>query len=403
MRFLRTASTRRLLAVLAGLVVVIVAGSAIAIAATRGGPVPPKKPLASAIHGALSAPTVSGFSAQVSFTNALIDASNIQGSDPLLNASGGRLWLSPGHGLRLELRGDNGDAEVVLTDKTFSAYDPTSNTFYEGWLPADRSASKSSGKHEGIPSVAQIQSAITQLAGHVTVSSAIPGDIAGRPTYTVRLTPKDRGGLFDGVSLAWDAVRGVPLSFAVYARGTSKPVLQLTASDVSYGRVPAGVFHLTPPAGAHVDKVTLPTGTAETAPSARPRTHRAEISGVNAVASHLSFRLDAPATLAGLSRTSVTLLGRGKQAGAVVSYGQGLGAIYVIERPASAGKLPNMTQPSGDQPGLSLPSVTLRGHVSAVELPTALGTVLRFARGGVGYVVGGSVSQAQAESAARSL
>ena len=50
MRFLRTASTGRLLALIGGLVAAIAAGTAIAVAATGNGPVPKAKPLARAVH-----------------------------------------------------------------------------------------------------------------------------------------------------------------------------------------------------------------------------------------------------------------------------------------------------------------------------------------------------------------
>jgi hypothetical protein len=46
--------------------------------------------------------------------------------------------------------------------------------------------------------------------------------------------------------------------------------------------------------------------------------------------------------------------------------------------------------------------VTVNG-ASAQELDTALGTVLRFSRGGVSYIVAGSVSKQTAEAAARGL
>lgn len=400
MRLLRTISTRRLLAVLAGLVVAIIAGSAIAIAATGSGPVPAPKPLASAVHAALSAPAVPGITARITFANHLISASNVEGTDPLLNGGSGRLWLAPGHGLRLEVQGDNGDAQVVVANGSFWAYDPTSQTVYEGRLPA-QAPDGSDHSGQGIPSVAEIQSAIARLAAHVGVSRAIPGDVARRPAYTVRLTPKDRGGLLGGVALTWDSVHGVPLRFDVYARGTSSPVLELTASRISYKAVSPSVFRISPPRHAKVVKIDFPASAPQA--SARGKSAHAEITGMNAVASRLSFRLDAPARLAGLPRTSVSLLGSGKQAGAVVTYGQGLGSLYVMERPGGAAKPPTAAQNNGNGPGLSLPSVSLRGGTSALELPTALGTVLQFARGGVTYVVGGSVPSAQAESAARSL
>ena len=83
-RFVRTAPTRRLVAALLGICVVIAAGSTLAVAASSGGPDPPAKPLPQAIHDGLAAPPVNGISADITFKNNLIDASELQGSDPLL-------------------------------------------------------------------------------------------------------------------------------------------------------------------------------------------------------------------------------------------------------------------------------------------------------------------------------
>ena len=56
MSLLRTLPTRRLLALLAAVVVIVAGGTAIALGAVGGGgPVPPAKPLASAVHDAVAA------------------------------------------------------------------------------------------------------------------------------------------------------------------------------------------------------------------------------------------------------------------------------------------------------------------------------------------------------------
>ena len=138
MKFLRTVSTRRLLAIIVGLVSAIVAGAAIAVAAQGSGPVPAPKPLPNAIHTALAAPAPAGITARISFSNHLIDASDLQGADPILSGGTGRLWLSSDHRLRLELQSDNGDAQVVVNQRSFWIYDPSANAVYRGTLPADQ-------------------------------------------------------------------------------------------------------------------------------------------------------------------------------------------------------------------------------------------------------------------------
>jgi outer membrane lipoprotein-sorting protein len=408
-RFLRTASTRRLLSVILGTVAVIAAGATIAIAAAGSGPVPAPKPLAQAIHDALAAPKVQGITAEVTFTNRLISSSQIQGTDPLLTGGSGRVWLSSDHQVRLELQGNNGDGNLVVTKTSWWAYDPASNTVYRGSLPAKSGAPEHSTKADKLPTVAQIQTELQKLMRHLGISAAAPSDVAGQPTYTVTVSPKSSGGLIGAAQLAWDALKGVPLRFAVYARGDSSPVLELAATGISYGPVASDVFSITPPAGAKVVKVATPASSSVAAKthetSHGKHGHRTAVTGLSAVAGHLKFKPSAPAALAGMRRQSVRLLEIGGKSGALVTYGQGLGGIAVIEQQATASssRQLQLSQGSGDHAhGLSLPTVSING-ATAQELDTALGTVVRFTRSGVTYTLLGSVKPSVADAAARNL
>ena len=411
MKFLRTISTRRLLALIAGFVSAIVAGAAIAVAAAGTGPVPPPKALPNAIRSALKAPAPSGITARISFTNHLIPAGNIQGGDPILTGATGRLWLSNNHQLRLELQSDsgNGDAQIVVNKNSFWVYEPTAHTVYKGSIPQDAHNAKDAKKHDtGVPSIAQIQKQLTQLANHVNLSGAIPGDVAGHSAYTVRVSPKHDGGLLGAGELAWDAMKGVPLRLAVYAQNDTTPVLELKATDISYGKVSSSVFNVSPPSGAKV--VQVDTSKAHTtaemkANRLRNRRHH-EVTGAKAVAQKLPFALVAPKQLVGLPRRDVTLLRWGGHPAALVSYGQNLGGVAVIEQPAATASkmLGGSSNPSGgrEHQGLTLPTVSING-ATGQELDTALGTVVRFTRGGVTYTVIGSVPAAAADAAARAL
>lgn len=402
MRFLRTTSTQRLLATLAGVIIAVAGGTAIAVAASSGGPVPKPQKLADAVHSALTAPTVPGISARITFTNRLIAASNIQGSDPLLQGASGRLWLSPStHQLRLELQSDNGDAQAVVSGGHFWVYDPGANTVYEGAVPP-HAKSKAGARHETMPSASQIQTELNKVAQHINVSGAIPSDVAGHAAYTVQVSPKQSGGLLGDAQLAWDAARGVPLRFAVYARGDSTPVLEVKATNISFGRVPASDFALKPPSSAKVVRVSTPPATAHPARHSKRHT---EVTGPAAVQRHLHFTLVAPATLNGLRRQSVSLLDWAGSPAALVTYGQNLGGMAVVEQDASkAHGLPSGTSSADAEHarGLTLPSVSIAG-ASGRELDTALGTVITFTRGKVAYTVLGSVSASAAKAAARAL
>ena len=152
MKFLRTAPTGRLLAVIGGLIIAIAAGTAIAVAATGNGPVPKAKPLARAVHDALTAKPVTGITADITFTNNLISSDDLPGvtADPLLQGTQhGRVWLTNDHRLRIEFQGDNGDANLVVNKNSFWISDPMQNTVYKGSLPADSSGK--AGKAEPRP------------------------------------------------------------------------------------------------------------------------------------------------------------------------------------------------------------------------------------------------------------
>ena len=180
-----------------------------------------RKPLAQAVHDALAGPKINGISARITFTNHLIDASsNIKGADPILTGATGRLWLSSDHRLRLELQSDNGDAQVVVNNGSFWVYDPSSNTVYEGKLPADATTTAKTGNAAEPRRVSFRRSRRSRPTSRSwrstpTCPGATPSDVAGQAAYTVRVSPKHDGGLLGAGALAWDALKGVPLRVAV--------------------------------------------------------------------------------------------------------------------------------------------------------------------------------------------
>lgn len=396
MSALRRISTRRLLAICAITVAAAIGVTAAATAMTGGGPKPQPKPLASAVHDALSAPAVPGVSARIEFTNHLVDASSIQGTDPLLAGASGRLWASPDGGgkLRLELQseaGGGGDTQVLVSENHFQIYDGGSETVYEGTLPEEDGKDSGSQEH-GVPGLGQIEAKIGEVEEHAELSGATPSDVAGQPTYTLRVAPKHDGGLLGGAEVAWDANNGTPLRAAIYSSASSSPVLQLQATDVSFEAVPASTFEISPPAGAKV--VNLNPGAEAGSEHPQPSSKM----GIDAVEKGLGFQLVAPDSLAGLPRAEVRSIEIDGKTAALATYGKGLGGIAVLESAIE----PGAETGSSDEGGLSLPKVSING-AQGEELDTALGTVLRFSRGGVDYVVIGSVPPAAAEAAARAL
>src|SRR4051812_28848173 len=214
MRRLRSLPTRRLLAIVAG-VVVLTATAAVAQAALTSDPKPPSKALDRAILDAVNAPPVPGISARISFSNALIPSGALPSgsASPLLAGADGRLWVARDGRFRLELQSDRGDAQIGSDGKTLTVYDASAKTVYRMALPPEKAGQE--GRQPA--TLVDVRRSLARLAGAWTLSGARPTSTAGRPSYTVRIAPEDDGGLLGAGQLAWDAVHGVPLRASVHA------------------------------------------------------------------------------------------------------------------------------------------------------------------------------------------
>ncbi len=385
MSFLRTLSTRRLAVV--GIAVLLLAGggAAIAVAAGGGGPTPPAKPLDRAIHDALVAQAPDGITARVKFTNKLFPSGALLGTggSALMSGATGRLWVTNDGRGRIELQSDAGDVEVVWNASLVSLYDASTNTVYRAALPAHAPGASDNGAP---PALAEIDKVLSTLGAHATISAPEPTNVAGRPAYSVSVSPKHDGGLLASAKLAWDAAHGAPLRIAIFARGSSSPVLELAVTQISYGSVAASDVDIKPPSGAKVVDLVAPT---------KDPAKGAPVTGLSAVQAAAGFPVTAPDALVGLPRQDVRLVGGGDSKAALVVYGHGLGAIIVVERKADATQSKNGALSS-------LPTISLDG-ISAHELATQLGTVLEWQRGQTSYVLAGSLPAAAAEAAARQL
>ncbi len=352
--------------------VVAIGVSATAIAFALGsGPTPPPKPLAQAIHDALGGGQLEGANANITLTDNLLEGASLAGgghsgeltSNPLVTGGSGRLWVAKDGRVRLELQSQQGDTQILYDGHTILIYDAATNTEYR-YTPKGEGSSSSTtpdnGSHE-VPSVAKIEEAIAHLSKHADVSGATPTNVGGQPAYTVRVSPKESGSLFGGVELSFDANHGVPLRAAVYSSTSSAPVIELAATEISYGPVSNSVFEVNPPANAKVEEITFPSG--GTQPEHEPTTTEKP---------NLTTQGHGPATI----------------------------AILAESRNGKAKTKAGAKSPTEALEGL--PKVTIDG-TSASELRTELGTLLTFERSGVRYLLAGSVTPAAIEAVARGL
>lgn len=388
---LRRLPLSRLL-LLCGVAIVVGIGATALALAVGAGPTPPPKPLAEAVHDALQAPKADGVSARIQFTNHLIEGASLASgggeasqlaSSPLLSGASGRLWIGSNGHARLELQSEKGDMQILWDGQNVSMYDASTNTLYRYTPPSQPAGGSSTGAggsgsaastpststdsgstgstadHHEVPTVAKIEESVAHASKHADISGATPADVAGQAAYTVRVSPRENGGLIGGAELSWDAVHGAPLRAAVYSTRSAAPVIELAATEVSYGPVDSSTLDFTPPANAKVEEVTLPS---------KP----------------------GPGATSGSTANDT-----GKPH--VTTHGKGLAAIALLESPVKAGQ-----KESTDSQLEGLQKVNVNG-ASASELPTALGTLLTFERAGVRYLLAGSVTPASIEAFARGL
>lgn len=408
MRRLRTASARRLTLIVSAVAALALTAAVAQGALSGSGPTPSPKALANAVLDAFNAPEPQGLEANIKFTNKLLPSGSLPegAASPLASGASGRLWVQKSGDFRLELQSSAGDAQIVSDGDTVTVYDASSNTVYRAKLPADAQDPAKPVENDKKLTLDKVQKALDRLAKTWTISGADPTNTAGQPSYTVKISPKDDGGLLGAAEVAWDAVRGAPLRAAVYAQGQSDPVLELKATDVSYDAVPDSAVNVAPPKSAKV--VDLSPSDVNRAgrthgKAAKRAAKAATVQGPSAVQDELDFTLAAPAKLAGLPRREVRLVSVDGKKAALTVYGEGFGAIGVLQHKAStsaSGKA--KSKRNGESGGLRLPEINIGGATGS-ELATALGTVVLFERAGVEYIVAGSVPPVAAENAARGL
>ena len=254
MNFLRTTSTRRL-----------IAGPALTVAVDRRRRRRrhgvqqrrrhrrPPKALDAAIHDALAAPKPAGVTARIRFTNNLISSG---AAHHRLSAALGRERPA------LDLGTVACGSSCSRTRATRRSRSPTgacrSTTprATPSTAPNVGSANSADAPARPRPRRAERRADLVRppAAGRAGDRSRAPQPTtqAGQPAYKVSVTPKHDAGLLGQAEIAWDAANGIPLRIAVTAAGSSSPVLALEVTDISYGSVDSGALAVTPPAGAKV-------------------------------------------------------------------------------------------------------------------------------------------------------
>ena len=329
MKIFRTLSTGRLIALVVVLVSAVVAGAVAVAARGGGGSTPPPEPLAQAIHDALGAAEPAGVTARISFTNKLFPSGALTGQagSALMTGATGRLWANATGG-RLELQSDAGDAQIVWNDTKVTVYDASSNTAYVADLPQKPAGSGTTA--HAAPTLDEITTFLTDLGKHWTVSGADPSNVAGQQAYTVTVSPSHDGGLLGSVRArvgcrARHAAQGCCVRAGLLVAGAR------ARGDRHLVRLRFRLRHRRPAACRREDRRSLVAdgewhgGRQHDGAGDRARSR----AGRRAVPGRGARHARRPAAAGCAARRARRRAGRCSS-----SYGQGLGAIVVVERQA---------------------------------------------------------------------
>lgn len=155
---------------------------------------------------------------------------------------------------------------------------------------------------------------INVMSPSTTISVADNTTVAGRPAYTLDLTPKDSGSLISAVDIMIDANSWMPLGVRIWSTQLAgQAALDVSFTALSYATPSASLFNFTAPADATVQTVDLGQDAAgqsrgdssdDTAPAPSATTVAGEgwasVTELTNLPASITSALDDPAQLAGL-------------------------------------------------------------------------------------------------------
>ncbi|HUA42759.1 MAG TPA: hypothetical protein VMA32_14390 [Streptosporangiaceae bacterium] len=187
------------------------------------------------------------------------------------------IWYRDPQHIRVAEMVQAGETDLRLDGRTLWVWSSKTQTATRYTLPARVSGvpaiTKGNGlvppsSHQAFPAVGNSvpdtpQAAAAQLlkaVGPTTVVSVQRNVyVAGRAAYQLSLVPRSSKSLVGSVLIAIDAARHIPLRVEVYARASSALAYSIGFTALTFGTPAASNFSFTPPPGATVNHVTVPS------------------------------------------------------------------------------------------------------------------------------------------------
>ena len=200
-----------------------------------------------------------------------------------------RVWLDGPEKQRLAMLGQLSESDLVHNGRNVWTYDSSTLKVGHTMLPAEKLPAAKAEAPDTTPDVRTLtpQGAAAEALKSIDPSTAVTVDrtarVAGRPAYTLVLTPRDSRSTVSRVLIAIDAQRSVPLRVQVFGRA-ARPAFEIAFTNVSFAKPAASVFRFTAPRGATVTQDLLASNNAKTgrSPASRPAAPKPGTPAVNA-------------------------------------------------------------------------------------------------------------------------
>ncbi|MFE5835616.1 outer membrane lipoprotein carrier protein LolA [Arthrobacter sp. NPDC056493] len=172
-----------------------------------------------------------------------------------------RVYVDGATKARIQVMDRMAERDAVRQGNEVWLYNSKDNTATHVTLPA--AAAKESRSHDMPEGVATPEELAAKMLDKLDSSTevAVAGDteVAGRAAYNLVLTPRSDVTLVGSVAVAVDGENGMPLSVEVRARGQQEPAFRTAFSSLTLGAPDAGLFKFSPPPGASVKELAVPS------------------------------------------------------------------------------------------------------------------------------------------------
>lgn len=173
-----------------------------------------------------------------------------------------RVYVDGPAKVRVQIMDRMAERDAVRQGSDVWLYNSKDNTATHLTLPGTASGREDRGSR--MPgSVATPEQLAARMLEKVDASTDVAVredvEVAGRAAYNLVVTPRSQVTLVESVAVAVDGESGLPLSVEVRARGQQEPAFRTAFTSLKLEAPDASVFNFTPPPGATVKELALPS------------------------------------------------------------------------------------------------------------------------------------------------